>query len=146
MNKKTRDKWGTNEDWLGFWPSYDHLEWNTSDKCYAAILHWTVSTMDKDTRVSLTHYAPTPEEARRVAVELFCKNSNMPLPWRPDYDLSTEEGCRAAISACGYIVELPTLKAQHKVYGSFYKELLDAPLFTWQRVAQWCIDNHSEDK
>ena len=148
MNKKTRDKWGSNEDWDEFYSFVYHTELIGKEKHrYVA----GIADCSDDVLGSLQS-AGTREEARRLAVEDFCTKSKIPLPWHPDYDLSTEVGCREAIRANGYDeAEAGVMGMRIWLYvkGKEVKQI-DEPiapsLGLWQKTAQWCIGNPAGDK
>ena len=135
---KTRSEWGSNFDW----DEYDCL-----------------GTTKHESSIGKNYYkasiglagngeANTREEARRCAVELALSYyKEFSLPWRPDYDLSTEAGCREAIRANGYDeagAGVMGMRIWLYVKGKEVKQI-DEPiapsLGLWQKAAQYAIDN-----
>ena len=98
--KPERRNWGSNFDW----DEYD---------CLCVTKHESsIGTDFYKASIGLAGNgeANTREEARRLAVELAVTYyKELTLPWKQDYDLSTEEGCKEAIKSCGYEVNTPNL-------------------------------------
>lgn len=141
---KTRSEWGTDEDWEGFYRDVTHYE-AQSGFGYKAWFE------------DCTHYylADNKAEARRLAVERLHDRRGVPLPWHPDYDLSTEEGCEEAIKTCGYDPDWDFGRPKIILYKNtpmekiaMYDEskVLPPHLEHWQAAAQWAISHPTGDK
>lgn len=131
---KPRSEWGSYEDWMGFQSKKGHVEKIDGLFC-AGILSYGFENAD------------TPEEARRKAVEMYCSTMGIPLPWRPDFDLSTIAGCKEAIKSCGYEVNIPMASGMVtviKLEDNYRIKCINVEptLEQWQQAAQFAIDNH----
>ena len=134
---KTRSEWGSWEDWMAFEPQIIHKE-----TIALSIVWW--AGIDG----CAMYGATTCEVARRLAVENYCeKFKGVPLPWRPDYDLSTVDGCKEAIKSCGYRINnasvriVPVIEIENERRLKYTKTQVVATLAHWQEAAQFAIDN-----
>ena len=131
--KKTREQWGSWEDWMAFEQDTIHEEW-CGEGFYCASFA-NVLSIGRSEKV---------EEARRLAVEKYCGRNGVTLPWRPDFDLSTENGCREAIKECGYTVDAQRASIQLEDATRFKIIVFPLALEQWQEAAQFAIDNHEQ--
>ena len=140
--KKTRSEWGSNEDW----DNYDALGTNKFEE-YLAIGIYKASI-----GIGFGSQADTREEARRLAVEKVCSTyTHFHIPWRPDFDLSTVEGCKEAIKECGYNIKnvvvlqcVPAIAIESERRLKYINTQVKPTLEQWQEAAQFAIDNHEQ--
>lgn len=128
---KTRSEWGSWEDWMEFQPGIVHEERKHPHGGYAVSFGG----------VTDTHISGTIENARRAAVESYCKRFSKELPWLPDYDLSTVSGCMEVISKSDYVWVEPVFRLEHTKNKDTFKCTVAAALEDWQKLAQYVIDN-----
>lgn len=135
---KTRSEW-TFDDWAKYHPQtiHHHVELANYNGFLVALLGYTFKA-EKE--------AKTLDEACRLCVEDFCKQIGEPLPWRPDYDLSTVEGCKEAIKVNGY--DEPKTEMCMRIWlcaKGREIEMINEPVLPnlriWQEAAQFAIDN-----
>jgi len=137
MDKKTSSEWGSDEDWESFIPLIEHF-----DRCFRLNNEYTVYiaalySLDRFGVQGITRRA-----ARQLAVEKYCNETGASLPWLPDYDLSTEAGCREAIESRGYTVNtISKIELFNSSMCRHVERSAGATLLHWQEAAQWAIDN-----
>jgi len=141
---KTRSEW-TFDDWALFGYDLDH-RFNIL-KCSCTLV---LSSNSSNGNVYKACGHGNLDEAARLTVEYFCKEHGHDLPWRPDYDLSTVEGCKEAIKSCGYDNDFECGYPQIKLYKDASENSCIAfdntvayapPLAQWQEAAKFAIDN-----
>jgi len=72
--------------------------------------------------------------------KLIAAQKRLQEPDAPDYDLSTVEGCKEAIRACGYKDGCVPAKIIFNADTTFTSSVWP-DLATWQRAARWAIDS-----